>query len=235
MTNQFLTVQLWSKDTGALSKLSLICKCVLSWTCFVNFRSNLVQTLFMLGYMFITICFAIGSKMVDWQTYCFLKMCGILDMLCQFSFKFGTYIIHVRIHVHDNLSPNQIKDGWLVAILIFENVVSWTCFVCFCSNLVHTLHMLGYMSMTICYPIRSKMADWQPSWFLKMCGILEMLCQFSFKFGTYIIHVMIHVHVNLFCNWINDDRLAAILFFETVLSWTCFVSFHSIWYRHYSC
>ena len=27
----------------------------------------------------------------------------ILDMLCQFSFKFGTYIKHVRLHVHKYL------------------------------------------------------------------------------------------------------------------------------------
>ena len=51
-----------------------------------------------------------------------------------------------------------------------------------------------------------------------MCGtgILDMLCQFSFKFGTYIIHVMIHVQVNLFCNWVNDGRLAAILYLKNV-------------------
>ena len=60
-----------------------------------------------------TIYFTIGSKMADWQPSCFLKMCGtnILDMLCQFSFKFGTYIIDVRIHVHDNLFHYLIKDG----------------------------------------------------------------------------------------------------------------------------
>ena len=112
--------------------------------------------------------------------------------------------------------------------MIFESVVSWICFVCFCSNLLHTLHMLGYMSMTIYFTIGSKMADWQPSCFLKMCGILDMLCQFSFRVATYIIHVRTHVHDNLFRDQIKDGRLAAILFFEKcVVSWTCFVSFRS--------
>ena len=58
-----------------------------------------------------TIYFAIGSKMADWQPSCFLKMCGILDILGQFLFKFGTYITHVRIYVPDNLFHNQINDG----------------------------------------------------------------------------------------------------------------------------
>ena len=43
-------------------------------------------------------------------------------MLCWFLFKFGTYITHVRIYVHDNLFHNRIKDGRLAAILFFENV-----------------------------------------------------------------------------------------------------------------
>jgi len=50
-----------------------------------------------------------------------LKMCGILDMLYQFSFRLGTYIIHVRTHVHDNLFRIVIKDGRLVASRFFEN------------------------------------------------------------------------------------------------------------------
>ena len=69
-----------------------------------------------------TIYFTIESKMADWQPSCFLKMCGILDMLCQFSFKFSTYIIDVRIQVHDNLFHNRNKDGRLAAILFFKNV-----------------------------------------------------------------------------------------------------------------
>ena len=61
--------------------------------------------------MFLTIFITIGSKMADCQPFCFLFLCNILDMLSQFSLKFGSYIIHVRIHVPDYLFHNQIKDG----------------------------------------------------------------------------------------------------------------------------
>jgi len=162
---------------------------------------------------------------------------SILDLLCLFLFKFGTYITHVRIYVHDNLFHIRIKDGRLAAILFFwKCVVSWTCFVSFHSDLVHTLYMLGHMSMTICSPIRSKMADRRPSCFLKKCGILDMLCQYLFKFGTYITHVRIYVPDNLFHNQIKDGRLAAILIFENVWYLGHALSvFVQIWYIHYTC
>ena len=56
----------------------------------------------------------------EWFQICYTSTLRYLNILSQFPFKFGTYIIHVRIHVHDSFFHNRIKDGWLAAIFFWD-------------------------------------------------------------------------------------------------------------------
>ena len=88
-------------------------------------------------------------------------MCGILDMLCQFMFKFGTYITRVRILVHDNLFHNQIKDWQPSCFLKMCDILDVLCQFSFKFDtyIIHVRMHVPLMFMTICFVIGLKMTD----------------------------------------------------------------------------